>query len=103
MQKLLPRLVRSAHQDPRCQRNARFLANGVHPSYHLRNTLLGTLVLLTRKVGFLGGWRQWRMEKDLAYLLPGTLVVHHVYDPMMRGKAGNGANGGSNDTRKDIQ
>ena len=43
------------------------------------------------------------MEKDLAYLLPGTLVVHHVYYPVMQGKVGNGANGGSHGTPKDIQ
>ena len=43
------------------------------------------------------------MEKNVPYLLPGTLVVHHVNYPMVWGKVGNGANGGSNDTPKDIQ
>jgi hypothetical protein len=47
--------------------------------------------------------RQWAMEKDLFHLLPGTLVVHHVYCPIMGRKVGNGANGESHGSRKDIQ
>ena len=49
------------------------------------------------------GLRQWAMEKDLLHLLPGTLVVHHVYCPIMGRKVGNGANGESHGSRKDIQ
>jgi hypothetical protein len=49
------------------------------------------------------GLRQWAMEKDLFHLLPGTLVVHHVYCPIMGRKVGNGANGESHGSRKDIQ
>ena len=44
----------AAYQDPRCQRNARVLANGVYFSYQLRFPLHAPVPYLrTRNVGFL--------------------------------------------------
>ena len=49
------------------------------------------------------GLRQWRMEKDLCHLLPGMRNLVHVYHPVMRGKAGNGANGEGSAYRKNVE
>tara|TARA_R110002012_G_scaffold61415_1_gene161050 strand:+ start:346 stop:588 length:243 start_codon:yes stop_codon:yes gene_type:complete len=67
----------------------------------LPGALQQLLILLLR--GFWLG--QWRMEKDLCHLLPaaGPASSAYVYYPEWTRAMGNGTNGRSHQTRKDIQ
>ena len=56
--------------------------------------------LLTILGGMLG---QWGMEKNFSHPHPGLRNLGNIYLPVGVWAMGNGANGGSNETSKDIQ
>ena len=70
--------------------------NGDGDGEGTRCLVCGTGLLVLLLWGF--GLRQWRMEKDLLYLLPAARATVHVYLPIGGRTMGNGANGWSNDS-----